>query len=243
MTDTLVKTSKEHQQVINIPVKIDREEVLQSLGKNERTRAAMEKHLDELIAMAQAAVKARGMFKVSCVGGRGDDWVEVDGVRINSKVLANSLANTDTVFPYIFTVGKELDELPVSPKDAMRYFCMEAVKMNASLQAARYFMKYIQQKYDLPEITHLHPGEFSDLPIEEQVPLFSLFHDTEKEIGVKLTSTKTIQPIKSGSGIVFSNGSSFESCALCLMAKCPGRRVPYSPRLAAQFGLKTKIKK
>ncbi|MFA5307962.1 MAG: hypothetical protein WC370_00565 [Dehalococcoidales bacterium] len=243
MADTIVKAEKGNQQRVDIPVTIDREEVLQSLGKNERTRAAMAKHLDELITLAQAAVKARGMFKVSCVGGRGEDWVEIDGVKIHSRVLAQSLASTDTVFPYIFTVGKELDELPVSPKDYMRYFCLEAVKMNASLQAAHYFMEYIRQKCRLPEITHLHPGEFADLPIEQQVPLFSLFHDTEKEIGVKLTSTKTIQPIKSGSGIVFSNGSSFESCALCLQPHCSGRRVPYSPKLAAQFGLKTKITK
>jgi hypothetical protein len=239
---TIAKSNpeKDTQYVIDIPVTINRDEVLRSLGNNARTRAAMEKHLDELIAMVQAAVKARGMYKVSCVGERGSDWVEIDGVRITSKVLAKSLANTDTVFPYIFTIGKELDELPVPPKDHMRYFCLEAIKMNAALRAAGYFMNYIMLQYHLPEITHLHPGEFADLPIEEQAPLFSLFHDTEAAIGVKLTSTKTIQPIKSGSGIVFSNGSSFESCALCLQPRCAGRRVAYSPRLAEQFGIKTK---
>jgi hypothetical protein len=240
MTTVKINTEKENQQVIDIPVTINREQIIKFLGNNERTRAAMVKHLDELIPMVQAAVKARGMFRVACVGDRGNDWVEIDGIRLTSKVLAKSLASTNTVFPYVFTSGKELDKLPVSPQEHMRYFCLDAVKMNASLQAAGYFMNYIKTKYALPEITHLHPGEFADFPIEQQVPLFSLFHDTEASIGVKLTSTKTIQPVKSGSGIIFANGGSFESCALCLQARCPGRRAPYSPKLAEQFGIKVK---
>jgi hypothetical protein len=240
MTTIKINTEKENQQVIDIPVTIDREQVMRFLGSNERTRAAMAKHLDDLTPMVQAAVKARGMFKVARVSNRGDDWVEIEGVRLTSKVLTKSLENTDTVFPYLFTSGKELDKLPVSPQEHMRYFCLDALKMNASLQAAAYFMNYIQKKYALPRITHLHPGEFADFPIEQQVPLFSLFHDTESLIGVKLTSTKTIQPVKSGSGIVFSNNTSFESCALCLQARCPGRRAPYSPKLAEQFGIKVK---
>ena len=242
MTALKIDTKKENQYVIDIPVTIDRTLVLKYLGKNERTRAIMEKHLGELIPMAQSAIKAKGMFKVSCVGNKGDDWVEIDGVKLTSKVLAKSLENTNTIFPYIFTSGKELDELPVSSKDYLRYFCLDAVKMTASLQAAAYLMNYIKEKYSLPEITHLHPGEFADFPIEQQVPLFSLFHDTESLIGVKLTSTKTIQPVKSGSGVVFSNGTSFESCALCLQSRCPGRRAPYNPRLAEQFGILTKKK-
>jgi hypothetical protein len=240
MSDNKVQTEKENQYVIDIPVTIDRTLVLKYLGNNERTRAIMGKHLDELIPMVQSAIKAKGMFKVSCVGKKGDDWVEIDGVKLTSRVLAKSLENTNTVFPYIFTSGKELDELPVSSKDYMRYFCLDAVKMTASLQAAAYLMNYIKEKYALPEITHLHPGEFADLPIEQQVPLFSLFHDTELLIGVKLTSTKTIQPVKSGSGIVFSNGPSFESCQLCLQAHCTGRRAAYNPRLAEKFGINVK---
>lgn len=243
MSTLKIDTEKDNQYVIDIPVTVDRAQVLKYLGQNERTRTAMEKHLDELIPMVQSAIKAKGMFKVACVDNKGDDWLEINGVRLTSRVLAKSLETADTVFPYIFTSGKELDELPVSPKEHMKYFCLDAVKMTASLQVAAYLMNYIKGKYSLPEITHLHPGEFADLPIEQQVPLFSLFHDTESLIGVRLTSTKTIQPIKSGSGIVFSNRNSFESCALCLQPRCPGRRVPYSPKLAEQFGISSKKQK
>ena len=181
------------------------------------------------------------MYRVACIGGRDSDWVEIDGVRFTSKVLAKSLANIDTVFPYIVTCGKELDGLPVSPQDHLRYLCLDIIKMQVLFQAMQYFLDYMREKYGLNKITHLHPGEFADWPIEQQAPLFSLFHDTEATIGVKLSSTKTIQPIKSGSGILFSGDTSFESCQLCLQAKCPGRRAPYSPSLAKQFWDKSEL--
>jgi len=234
MVNTRVSTEKENQQRIDIPVKLEREALVKSFT-NERTRPALEKHMDALIEMVKPVVKPKGLFRVSCIGAREREWVEIDGVRFTSRVLSKSLENISTVIPYIFTCGKELDELPVSPKDYLRYYCLDIIKMNVAFQAAAYFMKFLQEKYALPEVIHLHPGEFKDLPIEAQVPLFSLFDDTEKAIGVKLTSTKTIQPVKSGSGILFSNGSSFESCQLCLQPHCTGRRAAYNPKLVKQL--------
>ncbi|OGO31297.1 MAG: hypothetical protein A2Z29_08845 [Chloroflexi bacterium RBG_16_56_11] len=41
--------------------------------------------------------------------------------------------------------------------------------------------------------------------------------------------------MKSGSGILFSSGTSFESCQLCVQARCPGRRAAYSRELARRL--------
>ena len=235
-----IDTENENQQTIDIPVKLDRAELIKSFQKQEKTRAMMEKYMDEVIATAWPAAKPKGMYKVSCVGAREQDWVEIDGLRFTSRVLSKCLENIGTVFPYVITCGKELEDVPITRQDHLRYYCLDIIKMNVLFQGMAYFMNYIKEKYALPEITHLHPGEFSDLPIEMQVPLFSLFHDTEKAIGAKLTPNKTIYPVKSGSGILFSNGSSFESCQLCLQAKCPGRHAAYNPKLAEQFGIKVK---
>lgn len=240
LTISNANPEKDTQFVLDIPVTIDRAEILRSFGNNERTRAAMEKHLDELIAMVQNTVRAKALYRVACVTARSEHDVEIEGVKFSSKVLSKSLASVNTVFLSLITCGKELDELPVSPKDYLRYFCLEAIKTNVLFQAGRYLIDHIKEKFNLPDITHLHPGEFADLGIEQQVPLMSLFHDTEKIIGVKLTSTKTLQPLKSASSIMFYNGPSFESCALCLQPKCAGRRAAYNPKLAAQFGLPTK---
>ncbi len=227
---------KVEQYRVDIPVTIDRAALVKQFN-NERTRPMLEKVMDELIPMAQAAVRAKGLYRLACVGVRGDDWVEIDGIKFTSRVLSQSLAETGTVVPYIFTCGKELDELPVSSKEYLRYYCLDLIKMHAAMQSANYFMNYLKEQYKLPRTTHLHPGEFTDLPIEQQVPLFALFHDTEAAIGVKLTPNKTIHPVKSGSGLLFYNGTSFESCQLCLQPRCAGRRAAYNPALAKQFGI------
>jgi hypothetical protein len=230
---------KVEQYRVDIPVTIDRAELVKQF-RVERTRPMMEKYLDEVIALAQPVIHAKGLYRLARVTGRGEGWVEIEGVRFNSKVLSKSLEKIDTVVPYVFTCGKELDELPITPADRMRFLCLDMVKMQAALLGAGWFMNFLKEKFQFPEITHLHPGEFADLPIEAQVPLFSLFDDTEKAIGVKLTSNKTIHPVKSGSGILFYNGSSFISCELCLQAQCPGRHAAYNPALAEKFGIKTR---
>ena len=239
MADTGTINEKQTQYVVNVPVKLEREEILQQI-KPASSRARMEKYVDELIPMVQKAVRARALYRVVCVTAKGDDWVEIENIRFSGKVLRKCLENVDTVFVTLMTCGKELDELPVSPKDYMRYFCMELIKTYVIYRVGQYLFNYLRKKFKLPDITHLHPGEFADLGIEQQVPLYSLFNDPEKAIGVKLTSTRTLQPLKSASSIMFYNGPSFQSCELCLQAKCPGRRAPYNPKLAEKFGLKTK---
>ena len=219
---------------MDIPFTLERD-VLFGHFKQERTRAKMEKYMDELIRMALPVARPKGLYRVSCIDARDRDGVEIDGVRFTSRVLSKSFSNIDTVFPYIITCGRELDELPVSPKDHLRYYCLDIIKMNVLFQAEKYFIDFLTEKYGQKEATHLHPGEFADWPIEQQQPLFSLFDNTEEAIGVKLSANKTIQPIKSGSGILFSNDSSFESCQLCMQAKCPGRHAAYSPTLAKQL--------
>jgi hypothetical protein len=236
MTET---NNSSQQYKVDIPVTLDRAELVKFF-KVERTRPMMEKYLDEVIAIAEPVIHAKGLYRLASVGKKSDEWVEVEGVRFTSKVLSKSLADIDTVVPYLFTSGKELDELPIPPSDRLRLYCLDLVKMQVTFKGMAYFMDYLKEKFDYPEITHLHPGEFADLGVEAQVPLFSLFHDTEGEIGLKLTPNKTLSPVKSGSGFLFYNGSSFISCELCLQAHCPGRHAAYNPKLAEKFGLKTK---
>jgi hypothetical protein len=237
MTDSNAHTGEQYR--IDIPVMLNRAELVKFF-KVERTRPMMEKYLDEVISLAQPAVHAKGLYRLASVGTKNDDWVEIEGVRFASKVLSKSLANIDTVVPYLVTSGKELDELPVPPSDRLRYYCLDLVKMQVVFQAIGYFMNYLKEKFNYPEVTHLHPGEFADLGIDAQVQLFELFPDSEAAIGLKLTPNKTLSPVKSGSGILFYNGSSFVSCELCLQAHCPGRHAAYNPKLAQKFGIQVK---
>ena len=75
------------------------------------------------------------------------------------------------------------------------------------------------------------PGSLADWPITQQQQLFSLFGDVEAKIGVRLTDSFLMLPMKSVSGVYFPTETSFESCRLCPRKVCPGRRAPYDPKL------------
>ena len=232
MEPAAVKGDTDHR--IDLPVEVDRDEVL-ALFKQERTRAKAESLIDEVLGLALKVAKPKGLYRIACVGERDREGVEIDGVRFTSRVLSSNLAEITTVIPYITTCGRELDETGITPADFMRYYLLDMIKMRLMFHGMAYFMDFLKNHYGFEQATHLHPGEFADWPISEQTQLFALFDDPEGAIGVKLTPNLTLDPIKSGTGILFSNGLSFESCQLCLQPRCAGRRAPYSPALVKKF--------
>ena len=59
--------------------------------------------------------------------------------------------------------------------------------------------------------------------------------DVEKLIGVRLTDSFLMVPMKSISGILFPTEVRFESCQLCPRKDCPGRRAPYDQALWSKY--------
>ena len=55
-----------------------------------------------------------------------------------------------------------------------------------------------------------------------------------KEIGVELTDSFLMLPVKSVSGLMFESEEHYTNCTLCPRAKCPGRRSPFDPQLYRQ---------
>jgi len=72
-------------------------------------------------------------------------------------------------------------------------------------------------------------------PITQQKELFSLFGDVEGLIGVKLTVSYLMIPLKSVSGIIYQSETTFETCQLCPREACIGRRADYSPDLMRKY--------
>ena len=87
----------------------------------------------------------------------------------------------------------------------------------------------------------MSPGSLPDWPLEEQRVLFELLGETRKTIGVELTESLFMVPVKSLSGIVFTNEEGFASCQLCPREGCPGRRVPYEGSSKKKIGISIKI--
>jgi len=86
-------------------------------------------------------------------------------------------------------------------------------------------------------MSFMAPGSLPDWPLEEQKPLFNLLGNVKAAIGVNLTDSLLMLPVKSISGIYFPVEASFYSCQLCPRQKCEGRKARYDKKRAREYGI------
>ncbi|MGZ5424602.1 MAG: vitamin B12 dependent-methionine synthase activation domain-containing protein [Candidatus Aminicenantales bacterium] len=182
--------------------------------------------LDELVALAKELIKPRGVFEIAYVGAKGERTVEVSGVTFESPVLRQNLEKTNKVFPYIITVGPDLERAASAQDDLLKQYYLEEMANFALEKSAAWLSSRLEERYGLGPLSAMSPGSLEDWPISEQTKLFSIFGDTEQLVGVRLTDSRLMLPRKSISGILFPSEEGFQSCQLCDRAHCPGRRAP-----------------
>jgi hypothetical protein len=194
-------------------------------------------HADELAQLLKEALPLahpRAMYLVAYVTQRGEDFIEIDGLRFNSRVLRVNLDKTFRVFPYLATCGEELQAWAESKQDLVQNYWAEAIKEQALYTALRAAHHHLESHYHPGETASMSPGSLADWPIQEQHTLFHLFGSNSTDIGVRLTDSMLMLPTKSVSGIRFASEDSFESCMLCPREGCPGRRAVYDAALYDQ---------
>jgi hypothetical protein len=187
--------------------------------------------LIQLVAEAQDIAKPKACYKIAYVESREDDAVLIDGVRFDSRVLRVNLDDAYRVFPYVATCGMELEIWSRSIDDMLHQYWTDAIRQMALTSATQVLHKHLVDTYRLGRTAVMSPGSLSDWPIREQRPLFDLIGDVEGKIGVQLSDSFLMSPIKSVSGIRFPTEESFASCQLCPRVNCPGRRAPYDETL------------
>jgi len=220
---------------LDIPARLDIEMAVKRLQFGRGSSARLEQMARELAESALAIARPKVIYQISHARVIDRDTVEIDGVRFTSNALSKLLCGRDEVVPFIATVGKELDEMPVPPGDMLRRFSLDAIKTTILVGAVDYLTEYVKEKHGIPRVALMNPGELQDWPIGQQKPLFELFGGAEGRIGVSLTPGGAMKPIKSRSGIIFPNETGFLSCMLCTQLKCPGRRTKYDPELVKEY--------
>lgn len=207
-----------------IPVLLDRAEVTARL-RFESAKAAID-DLDRLVALAQSLINPRCAYAPAFVGARGEGDVEISGVVFRSPLLRKILEASNKVFPYIVTVGHELERAAAAQGDLLRQYYLEEMANLALEKAVAELTARLEERYRLGPLSSLSPGSLEDWPITEQTKLFSILGDTERLAGVRLTESMLMVPRKSVSGILFPSEEGFVACQLCDREQCPGRKAP-----------------
>lgn len=199
-------------------------------------------YFDNLVAMAAEAEKIarpKGLYRAVFVEKHGDDQVAAEGAVFKSRVLKVNVETVHRVFPFAATCGVELDQWSGTISDTLDSFMADAIKATAMQAAALAIDRHIQENYHTGKVSRMTPGSLEDWPLTEQRPLFDLLGNVEEDIGVRLMDSLMMRPKQSVSGIVFPAEIRFESCQLCPMENCPGRRAAYDRDL---YEKKYKIK-
>lgn len=218
----------------DIALTLDTETVIDRLNLGEKG-ASFTTLFDELLEKALPIAKPKILFKVSFLDARNEDSVSIDGVEFHSSILRKNLEKVERVFPYIVTAGRELETVTVEKGDVMQKYCLDAIKECILEEAYLHLEAHVQDKFKPGTMAHMNPGSLKDWPLSEQPLLFSLFGDVEGLIGVKLTASNLMDPIKSVSGIQFPTEVDFKSCKLCTRHPCVKRRAAYDPAMAMQY--------
>ena len=209
----------------NIPMSLEPEDIARRLRVNPaRTGYAV---VAEITGLARSLVRLRSVYDISYIGAKERETVEIGGVVFRSRILRRNLDRAQKVFPFIMTVGPELERTAASLGDLLRQYYLEEMANIVLERTADWLAEKLSRRWGFPGLSCMSPGSLEDWPISEQPKLFSLFGDTEKSVGVRLTKSLLMVPRKSISGILFPSEEGFISCRLCPRENCPARKADY----------------
>lgn len=220
--------------ITGIPFSIEAGDVLKyiQLGK---ANPSLEQTVAGLLDQVRPEAAPKALYRPVYVELTGNDEVLLDGVAFTSGILRENLRNVGRVFPYVVTAGRELESVQVPKSDFMAVFCMDAVKEMILEQAVSFLERHLKERFALGHMAHMNPGSLGEWPISEQKQLFRLLGDVENRIGVWLTESLLMDPVKSVSGIHFPTEVDFKSCMLCTRHPCHKRRAEYDPETVRRY--------
>ncbi len=218
----------------DIPVDLELGKVLKRMRLREQNKY-IEKTARQLLEIARPIARPKAVYEIGYVENKNEDSLDIGGVRFTSRLLRANLNKITRVFPYIATCGRELDEIAIPSQDFMLKYCLDVIKEMVLRSVISYLESHLKRSYALGQVSRMNPGSLPSWPITQQRELFSIFGNVEELIGVKLTESCMMIPVKSVSGIFFPTEVRFESCQLCSREVCHERRAPYDPDLAKKY--------
>ncbi|TGE32502.1 vitamin B12 dependent-methionine synthase activation domain-containing protein [Desulfosporosinus sp. Sb-LF] len=217
----------------NIPCEIDFKELQEKLRINEESDCLVE--IKMMAAEAQLLARPKVVYKNAKIEAKGDNFVVIDGIKFTSRVLRVNLEEALEVFPYVVTCGTELEDWSKQFEDVFTIFCADTIKEMVLRLAFQTFEAHLDKEFGLGHAVEMNPGSLSDWPINEQIHLFELLGNVKELIGVQLTDSYLMLPIKSISGIRFPKEGTFENCQLCPREKCPSRKALFDKEYAESY--------
>src|SRR5574340_205469 len=158
--------------------------------------------LAALLARVRAIARPKVAFDICFIEQRGEDVTTINGVTFTSRVLRVNLEGIHRVFPYVATCGREFDEIAEAEGDPILQYWLDHLRVIALGRARAFLREHIDATYQPGKLSSMSPGSLQDWPVTQQVQLFTLLGPVEEAIGVRLTESCLMVPMKSVSGFL-----------------------------------------
>jgi len=182
--------------------------------------------LRELVSEAQAIARPKAAYREVTIDKNTIDNISIGGIEFKSRLLMTNLSTAAKLYAYIATCGTELETWAKKYPDLLESFWTDTL-MNIALGAAIGALeKRLKPDCEDHFLSSMNPGSLEDWPLTEQRPLFRILGTAPADIGIQLTDSYLLLPLKSLSGIYFDSSENFCNCQLCPRESCAGRRAP-----------------
>lgn len=193
--------------------------------------------VEKMIAQAAGFLRPKAVYKVCYIDRKEDDAVMIEDVRFQSRVLRKNLESVHRIFPFVVTIGPELEEMARSREDYLEQYYFDTIANVALQDTIQCLRTALQDRYKPGKLSYMSAGSLADWPISEQRPLFSLLGEVEAAIGVRLAPDMLMHPAKSESGIFFPAEVTFFNCQLCPRENCESRKAAFDRKMVREYGL------
>jgi hypothetical protein len=192
----------------------------------------------EILERVLLATAARALYQISRITVKTKNGLDLDGVQFSYPLLRVNLNKASQIFPFCVTTGDPIQAIPGPPGEPHESYCLKIIQQLVLDETVKSLQNHLTQKYHLPYIWSMIPGDMQAWPLSGQKELFEVMGDAPQAIGVKLQPDFSLLPVYSRSGLFYFAETVFEGCQVCSREPCMMRRAQYNAELAAQKGLK-----
>lgn len=167
-----------------------------------RGNEAMLDILEPIYEIVEQIARPKVIYFEAQITEKTDQSVKINGVPFESQLLRGYVNQGDLVFPYIVTVGTELDDYAKTLKDSMDLFLIDEV-MNLLVNTGKVFVAdAVKEELGWTAAQDYVPGNGEEWSTVEQKRLFDLFAGETAKIGVTLGDNYFVLPGRSTIGIL-----------------------------------------
>lgn len=210
----------------NLPFSVDRADLINRLGIDEEYIEEFDEIFDDCMRLGRPKM----VYTRVDVAPLDDDRMNIGGETFTSHVLKINLEGVAAVFPYVCTSGREVYEYALTKRgDPLLRYWADSVSEMILRSGMGHARKRIEERFVTRSLYAMSPGSLPDWPMPEQRPLFRLLGDVMADIGVELTDSCLMLPVKSISGLLFESDEHYTNCKLCPRDGCESRAEAFDP--------------